>query len=35
MTVINQTLKPYKDMYIIQDTREEKKIPLDLCELYI
>lgn len=34
ITVINQTLKSYKDMYIIQETREEKKIPLDLWSLH-
>lgn len=34
ITVINQTLKSYKDMYIIQETREEENIPLDLWSLH-
>lgn len=34
ITVINQTLKSYKDIYIIQETREEKKSLLT-CDLYI
>lgn len=34
VTVINQTLKSYKDMFIIQETSEEKKIPLDLWSLH-